>query len=127
TEAEAYKLAREGLSRVRARHKRWFSGKNKKYVQLDEVFLTLEGLGNWTAYAWLVHPKGGRMTKETALKGFRRDGKQWSQDEGLALFLVIDRLMPGWQSLAFADKPKEVFSLLEQALGHARGSLNSGE
>jgi hypothetical protein len=42
-----------------------------------------------------------RFAVTAALPGMRRGGRHWSQDEGLAIFLLIDRLVPGWQARVF--------------------------
>ena len=44
-------------------------------------------------YAWLIHPKGGNIPADTALKAVRRGGKSWSQEEGLSLFLLLNKRM----------------------------------
>lgn len=113
---EARRLAGDALKLMHARHQRWFVGADAKWAQLDDIFLTMEGAGQWLAYAWLIAPEGEKLSKPTALRGVRRDGGQWSQDQGLALFLTIDRLVPGWQKLAFAQKPLLARALLERAV-----------
>lgn len=118
SDAEARRLAGEALKMMRARHQRWFVGGDARWAALDDIFLTMEGAGQWLAYAWLTSPAGEKLPRATALRGVRRDGKQWSQDQGLALFLTIDRLVPGWQRLAFAKQPHLATALLERA---ARG------
>jgi hypothetical protein len=46
----------------------------------------------------------------------RRGGRQWSQDQGLALLLVVDRLLPGWQQRAFRDPDWRAERLLAAAV-----------
>jgi hypothetical protein len=70
--------------------------------------------------AWLVHPEGGKVPLAVAVEGFRRNRKWWSQEEGLAMFLVLDRLSnPDWAVDVFGEKPKYITDLLEQAAGEA--------
>jgi hypothetical protein len=116
-EADARRLARQALARLRARRARWFVGASAKWAPLDEIFLTMEGLGQWVAYAWYSGDRGPRLAPEVALREVRRGGRFWTQDEGLALFLVVDRLVPGWQRLAFAPRPWTAAALLERAAG----------
>jgi hypothetical protein len=40
----------------------------------------------------------------------------WAQDEGLGLFLVIDRLLPDWPRFVFRDPSMGAIELLEQAV-----------
>ena len=112
TEADARRLAREGLAAYRARRARWFTGRDASWAVPDDVFLSMEGLGQWAAYAWLVDPKGAGVDPALALPEMRRGGKHWTQEEGLAIFLVIDRLLPGWQSRVFAKDPPSLEALL---------------
>jgi hypothetical protein len=119
TAPESRALASQALALMKQRHAQWFTGADERYRELDSVFLTLEGIGQWAAYQWTRHPLGGGVEPTEALKGIRRGGTWWSQDEGLALCLVLDRLLPTWTNLAFAPEPLEVPALLERALGNA--------
>lgn len=115
---EARRFAGQAFVAMRARHARWFTGPEAQWAPLDDIFLTMEGLGQWLAYAWYRSPQGGGIDPATAQREVRRKRSQWSQDQGLGLFLVIDRLVPGWQREAFAAKPTLAMALLERA---ARG------
>ncbi|MEP6730093.1 MAG: hypothetical protein ABJE10_05625 [bacterium] len=112
---ESKRLACEALSTLRARRTRWFTGNSAQWAPLDEIFLTMEGLGQWTAYAWLVGDRGPHLKAAVAQREIRRGGKHWTQDEGLALFLVIDRHVKNWQTLAFAQEPLTAEALLARA------------
>jgi hypothetical protein len=112
---EARALARQALERMKQRRARWFTGANEKWQALDEVFLTMEGLGQWVAYWWFTSPQGMKMDAGPAQRELRRGGRLWTQDEGLALFLVVDRLVPGWQSRVFAPQPALAEALLSAA------------
>ena len=112
---EAKRMAREGLAAYRARRAKWFTGDAKKYAALDEVFLSMEGLGQWAGYAWLADARGANVDPAVALKEMRRGGKHWTQEEGLAIFMVLDRLLPQWQGRFFRSEP----STLEEALAAA--------
>lgn len=119
TDAQARHLAGQALTAMRARQARWFTGNDARWQPLDDVFLTMEGLGQWLAYAWYVSPQGGGIDRATALREVRRKRNQWSQDHGLGLFLVIDRLVPNWQRDVFAAKPALAEALLARAAGVA--------
>jgi hypothetical protein len=112
---EARRLAGTALKKMRHRRATFFKGKNERWAPLDEVFLTMEGLGQWTMYAWLTDPRGRNLDPASAQREVRRGDKHWSQEQGLALFLVIDRLVPDWQNLAFAEEPETVEVLLARA------------
>ena len=112
---EARRLTKEALAAMRSRRERWFHGENEKWRDLDEIFLTMEGLGQWVMYSWYTGPSGLHLSRESAINFVRRKRQWWTQDEGLAVFLVVDRLVPNWQSLAFAGKPLTAEGLLERA------------
>ncbi|MBY8825194.1 hypothetical protein [Sphingomonas colocasiae] len=114
TDGEARVLAGKALAKMRARRAGYFTGANAKWQPLDDLFLTMEGLGQWLAYAWYV--KSG-VPAPAAIEAVRRKRNFWSQDEGLALFLTIDRLVPGWQRDAFAEQPLLGEALLAKAAG----------
>jgi hypothetical protein len=114
-DAEARRLAGEALAMLRARRAKWFTGENAYWTRLDDIFLTMEGVGQWLSYAWTTAPFGRALPRDAALREVRRGGSQWTQDEGLALFLTIDRLVPNWQALAFAEQPVLAEALLARA------------
>jgi hypothetical protein len=113
--AEARALAREALVRMRSRHARWFTGDRAVFAILDDTFLSLEGAAQWSAATWLAHPKGGGLTREAAVAKMLGRRRWWAQDEGLALFLVVDRLLPGWPLLVFREPSAGALELLERA------------
>lgn len=108
--------AAEALRLMRARRDAYFTGEDDVWAAYDDIFLTMEGLGQWIAYAWVARVRP-EMSRDALLTAVRRGGKHWSQDEGLALFLVIDRLVPDWQSRAFAQTPEFAEALLARAAG----------
>lgn len=113
----ARKLARQGFAMMRARHARWFTGSKETFRDLDGIFLSMEGMGQWLAFRFLVAEAGGKIPPRVALEAVRRDRKQWSQDQGLAIILVVDRLLPDWQERAFRDPDWRADHLLAAALG----------
>jgi hypothetical protein len=106
-------LTVRALEMVRSRHARYYRGAAAAYAELESLFLTMEGVGQWTAYR-LTKSRGA--TDADALKLVRDNRRYWSQDEGLALFLLIDALVPGWQARIFTPTPVSPFALLEEAV-----------
>jgi hypothetical protein len=115
TDAEAKAMTRQALGKIRARRAKWFVGDSQKWTPIDDIFLTMEGLGQWTAYAWFTDKQGLDLDPAKVLPEVRRKRNRWTQDEGLAVFLVVNRLVPGWQKFAFAPKPELAEALLERA------------
>ncbi len=109
--------AAEALDHMRQRHARWFSGEDSVFATLDDVFLCMEGAAQWAAVGWLAHAAGGGLAKDSAVKTMLGRRRVWAQDEGLGLFLVVDRLLPEWQSLVF-QRPIGAIELLSQAIRH---------
>jgi len=113
TDAEARELACSGLAGLRERRRRHFAGPEEKWRIVDELSLTTEGLGQWTSFSWLTRGRG--LAAADVLPRLR--GSFWSQDEGLAIFLVIDRLVEDWQRRVFASPSETAELLLARACG----------
>ncbi|HSG33847.1 MAG TPA: hypothetical protein VLA37_04870, partial [Sphingomonadaceae bacterium] len=104
------------LHLMRQRRARYFSGDDAHFRAFDDVFLTMEGSGQWLVYRYLLSPAGGAATPEAALAETRRGGRWWTQDEGLALVLVLDRLLPDWRERMFRDPDWLAENLLAAAV-----------
>jgi hypothetical protein len=115
TDEEAREAARQALARITARRARFYVGEDEKFAELEDAFLTMEGIAQWVAYQWLLHPDGGGFKADFALPNLRRGGRYWSMDEGLAIFLVVDRLVSDWKVRTFAEQPATALELLAEA------------
>jgi hypothetical protein len=113
--AKAKLLAQQAYALMLTRQQRWFTGGDALWKPYDDLFLTMEGIGQWMGYSWLADPKGGGLTPKDAENKMRGSRKWWSQDEGLALFRVIDRFVPDWPERAFSQHPALGIDLLELA------------
>ena len=77
----------------------------------------MEGAGQLLGVLWLTHPEGGNVPVDIAIKGFRRKRNQWSQDEGLGLFLALIKIAPpNWSGEMFSDHPTHIVDLLKKAV-----------
>lgn len=108
----------KALDLARLRHARFFTGPTAAYAELEGLFLTMEGVGQWAAYRLAQTRAGGNDAE--ALRLVRENRKYWSQDEGLALFLLVDAMVPDWQSRIFGAAPASPFTLLEEAVSAGR-------
>ena len=108
----------EGLSMLHERQAKYFRGEFKSFHEIDNLFLTMEGLGQYSMFLWLTHSKGGNLKKEVAIDGVRRGGSWWSQDEGFALFLILEKLTLSkkWIGGMFGDKTESVTDLIYRNL-----------
>ncbi len=108
-------LARRALVLAEDRRARYFTGERAVYAPLEDLFLVMEGVGSWAAHSVaLAHAPPG-ATAENLLDQ-SGENRYWSQDMGLAIFLVLDELLPEWRSRVFAPEPASVFELLEEAV-----------
>ena len=115
-DAEARRLAQEARELMRARQRRWQVGDDAYLVEAEDIWLTFEGSGQWVAYQWITHPAGGAVPAAEALPRYAR-GSQWSQTEGFAVVMALDRLAgPGWKRHAFGDGAKTVLQMLDHVL-----------
>ena len=119
THNEAKRLGMKAMELFNARQSDYFIGEKAILKDFDDVFLSMEGLGQFAAVSWLINPKGGNMEFNNAVNGFRRKRNQWSQEEGLAMYLLLDKLAePDWNNDIFGVKPRSINRLLEDALNN---------
>ena len=84
---------------------------------MDNVFLTMKGMGQYAMMSYYMSVDGENLSYGKALKATRHNKKWWSQEEGLALILVYERLQEkiDWGKL-FAMKDGTIIELLENRL-----------
>lgn len=115
-DASARDLARAARNLMLARQSRWLVGEVAWFVEAEDLWLTFEGAGQWAAYQWLVHPRGGAQPPAEVMSRLTK-GRWWSQTEGFALVLALERLVgPGWKRHAFGDGRLTVIEMLDEAL-----------
>jgi hypothetical protein len=117
TRALALQTARRALAAMDARRAAFLRGPNALYADAEDVFLSMEGVGQWAAYLWLTDPQGAAQPADDAMRTIRRGGR-WSQDEGLALLLVLSRLAPDAPRAMFGPNARTVLPLLRSAVTH---------
>lgn len=112
--SEVVNMAKVALLALHYRQQKYFTGDKEILKSIDNFFLTMEGAGQYTMYAWLTHPAGGNLSAKDALAGVRRGKKWWSQDEGFSLFLVLNRLSKTkqWAKALFGKETVSVIDLI---------------
>jgi hypothetical protein len=111
------KLAREARSRMEARWSANFTDELSALSGVQAIFLTLEGSGQWFAIEALTRsPSGPRLETWLALEAFGARGSKWSQDLGLALTGVLDRLDPDWPAAVYGAGDQTLLERLDAAL-----------
>lgn len=107
------------LAVLRERREKFFVGPNAPYAQIEDLFLNMEGVAEWSKMKLeLTDPKGRSL--EELLDEASDPGNSWSQSIGLALFLLLDDLVPGWQERVFPPELASPVALLEEVLGGYR-------
>lgn len=109
-------VAREARWLMRGRQEKWFIGDDRYLAEAEDIWLTFEGAGQWTGYQWLVHPRSGAEPPADLLERFTR-GRRWSQTEGFAVVMALDRIAgSAWKRHAFGDGKRTVLEMLDDAL-----------
>jgi hypothetical protein len=115
--AAARKFAREARDLMRTRAARSYTGSESYWAEAEDLWLTFEGAGQWTGYQWVVNPRGANVSTDVALPNFVRRSRWWSQNEGLALFLALDRIAGAdWKRHAYGDGAQTALQMLDAAL-----------
>lgn len=110
---ERIALTKEALGNYYMKHKFILERDKKDLKILDDIWLTLEGLGQYAMYEYLINPKGGNLTEDEALKSIKT--KWWSQEEGFALFYLLGKYKKSniWANDFFNSDMKTIIEVLE--------------
>jgi hypothetical protein len=115
--ASAVTLVREARALMRARATRYFTGIDSYLSEAEDIWLTMEGSGQWAAYQWVIDPRGAAESVEVAMPHLARRSRWWSQNEGIALYLALDRIAgSSWKDRVFGDGAHTVLELLDAAI-----------
>ena len=115
--ADVRRVALGAREKMKARWRKHFVGSNTALAEAQAIFLTLEGAGQWFAIRVLTEaPSGPQLVTTIALEQFGTRGQKWSQDLGLAMARVLDRLNPAWPVAVYGARKQTLISLLDQAL-----------
>jgi hypothetical protein len=112
---ERQRLAREAIHLIHVRRAIHFAGELALWATLEQAFLDIEGIAQWAA---LESVRGELDVSTRYAIHSVRDSDYWSQDEGLALYLVLDAFVPGWQQRMFKRDAPTSLALIEEALGN---------
>lgn len=104
---------RDARSAMEARWQKHYVGENAALAGAQDIFLTLEGSGQWFAIETLVQ---SGVERETAINNFGQRGNKWSQDLGLAITQVLDAHDPDWAMTVYGAGEKSLLELLDDAL-----------
>ena len=106
--------ARKALRVMRARQQRFFSGQYEGWAEMEEAFLTLEGTGMFVQFQHARRAASSQAWQQT-LGVLMQRTDSWSQTEGLALFLLIDRFDRKWPARFISNAaPPSALGVLEE-------------
>ncbi len=114
-DAMARDLTRRALGMLRGRRAKVFGDSAGAYGALEDVFLNMEGVATWGALQLRLRRQPG-VAPAAVRDSLRNNRKWWSQEEGLALFLLVDRWVPGWVSRVMPPEMASPVALLESAV-----------
>lgn len=80
---------------------------------IDDIWLTMEGIGQYAMYEYLINPKGGNFSKDKAYNAVKT--KYWSQEEGFAMFYLLAKYKSPelWTSYFFGSNMKTITEVLK--------------
>jgi hypothetical protein len=120
------RLVLEALSIAERRRTRFFTGTRAVHAELDDIFLVMEGVGEWVRFQLKRQQVSPSAPWHQTLNEMMADSDAWSQHQGLALFLLIDRFVPDWQSRFLSSNYPSPFSVLREALTTPRPASKRG-
>jgi hypothetical protein len=72
----------------------------------------MEGVASWTAYEMALRRRAPHESEADVLDRFRDNRRWWSQEEGLALYLLLDRSVPNWRRRVFPPELASAVALI---------------
>lgn len=109
-------LVGRALSIARER-RRSFMGDDEPYGEIEGLFLNMEGIAEWARFRYHRHHRarpGWPTSRTDVLRFLRGSENSWSQDEGLALVLLLEETaVPGWRERMLGPEMASPFDLLD--------------
>jgi hypothetical protein len=112
----AGRKALEAMALMRARQARFYTGADRPFERIEQLFLNMEGAAEWVRYKIHEHDHERFKTHADIIQFIRGRENDWVQDEGLALVLLLDRFASGWQSRLLAPDMAPPVDELERAM-----------
>jgi hypothetical protein len=116
TKSERIELGNQAIKMLEQRQEKILTKDNRDLSSIDNYWLTIEGTGQYSAFEWLIHKKGGNLPIDEALKGLKTSS--WSQEEGFAIFYLYSKFQTpeNWSKNMFRSKKVNIIELLKVAL-----------
>jgi len=113
--ADRERRARLALQAIKARREHFYGGEAAPWSYVEQLMLDLEGAAEFAEFSYL-RLTVPRVPLLSLIDRVRENRDFWSQDEGLALFLLLDALRHDWPGETFRVEPRSSVELIEEAL-----------
>jgi hypothetical protein len=114
TPGEAKSALGIALATAELRKKTFFDNENAGFSELEDFYLVLEGAGMWAEYQHARRVAPASETWQRTLGLMMNRTRSWSQGEGLALFVLLDRFRPNWQASFMSETFPSIFATLRE-------------
>ncbi|MGL4632774.1 MAG: hypothetical protein ACRCVT_16340 [Leadbetterella sp.] len=114
SENERVELTKIAIESFNNKHKLITSKDKKDLRTLDDIWLTMEGVGQYAMYEYFINPKGANLTEEQALKAIKT--RFWSQEEGFSMFYLLSKYIKPeiWSNDFFSSNMKTILDALQK-------------
>jgi hypothetical protein len=109
-------LTAQALDIAERRRARFFVGSDRLFAELEGLFLNMEGLAEWVRFKSHQSDSVWPHTDADIIAFIRGRDNSWSQDEGLALMLLLDRFVSDWQGEILNPLMPSPLDLLREAV-----------
>lgn len=116
----AIALAAEAISTAQRRQDRFFNGNDEAYSELEGIFLNMEGIAEWVRFKSHQADLAWPYSDAEIITFLRGQENSWSQDQGLALILLLDRMVPDWKRQILSPTMPSPWAVLREAIDKAR-------
>lgn len=113
-------LISQAVSIARRRRERFFVGDDEMYSELEGLFLNMEGIAEWVRFKHHQADPAWPNTDTDIIAFLRGQENSWSQDEGLALILLLEQMVPGWKRQVLSSDMPSPLAILTGAIVGSR-------
>jgi hypothetical protein len=106
-------LTNKALKALGVRQQRILKQDKRDLADIDNYWLTMEGVAQYSSFLWLTDSKGGRLAMDKAIKALKT--ASWSQEEGFAIVYLFSKFLPAdsWSQKMFRAKTVNIIELLK--------------
>jgi hypothetical protein len=109
-------VVKKAFLEMKKRQQRILKEDKRDLAEIDNYWLTIEGVAQYSSYQWLIHSKGGNLKKENALKALKTTS--WSQEEGFAIVNTYAKFVNPklWATKMFRTKKVNIVEMLQKQI-----------